>query len=107
MTRFCVHPDDDCPENHLGAELLGRPVSLLPRDMSREQLSRLDESLREIERNAMKHERTFSEKTSGWGIRLFTAHCSCGWTGTAAPTKAKAGKSWHSHHEAITGRKAA
>lgn len=108
MARFCVHPDDDAPEFHLSAEATGRPASILPREMSREQLKRLEAALREIERNEMKHERTFTEKTSEFsGVRLFTARCSCGWVGTSAPTKAKAGKGWHRHHEAITGRQAA
>lgn len=58
--------------------------------------------------NEKQHVRKFVESTSTFtGTRCFTATCSCGWWGTAAPTKQKAGKGWHRHFEAITGRKAA
>ena len=44
-----IHPDDDCPENHLSAESIGRPASILPREMSREQLKRLEAALAGID----------------------------------------------------------
>ena len=52
MARFCVHPDDDVPENHLGAESVARPASILPREMTREQLRQIETALRQIEREA-------------------------------------------------------
>lgn len=107
-----IHPDDDCPGNHITAGPHPPMASILPKRMDREQLKRLESALREIAAKEITmretHTRTFTEHRSAFsGLVLFTAQCSCGWTGTSAPTKAKAGKGWHRHHEAITGRKAA
>lgn len=45
------HPDNDAPEFHLSDRPQPRPASIVPRrPLSKDELLRLDEALREIER---------------------------------------------------------
>ena len=48
------HPDNDHPDFHLSARPQPRPASIVPRrPLSKDELRRLDEALREIERAAL------------------------------------------------------
>lgn len=48
------HPDNDHPDFHLSDRPQPRPASIVPRrPLSKDELRRLDEALREIERAAL------------------------------------------------------